>query len=259
MQTTDAKLRRISDFAAGAGVTVRTLHLYDRLDLLKPAEVTESGYRLYSEAELERLEQILALRFVGFTLDQIKELLQGPSRPLAVALRVQREVIARQKRRLESAIAAIDAAEESLSRGEPRDLWETLRNLMEAFNMQNDWDWVKKYYSPEALEKIEENLRSTSQELIEQGQRDWATLLAAIEDAAANGVDPKSEPAQRLAARWRELIAQFTRGSAEIQSGLNRLWSDPTHWPGDFQRPWSDAADEFIQKVMRRESGGAPN
>src|SRR5579863_650158 len=98
MQTTETKLRRISDLAADAGVTVRTLHLYDRLDLLQPAAVTESGYRLWGETELERLEQILALRFVGFTLDQIKELLQA-SRPLVTALRLQREVIARQKRR----------------------------------------------------------------------------------------------------------------------------------------------------------------
>jgi DNA-binding transcriptional MerR regulator len=255
MQTTVAKLRRTAEFARDAGVTARTLHLYDRLDLLKPAAVTESGYRLYGEAELERLEQILALRFVGFTLDQIKELLRGPRQPLVVALRLQREVIARQKRRLESALTAIDAAERALS-SESGDTWETLRNVIEVFKMQNDWEWVKKYYSPEALEKIEENLRSASQELIEQGQRDWTTLLAAIEDAAAHGIDPNSEAAQKLAARWRELLQQFTRGSAEIQSGLNRLWSDPTHWPGDLKRPWSDAADEFIKNVMGRKGDG---
>jgi DNA-binding transcriptional MerR regulator len=86
MQITAANLRRSTEFARQAGVTVRTLHVYDRLDLLKPAAVTESGYRLYGEAELARLEQILALRFVGFTLEQIKELLAGPSRPLVVAL-----------------------------------------------------------------------------------------------------------------------------------------------------------------------------
>lgn len=82
-------------------------------------------------------------------------------------------------------------------------------------------------------------------------------LLAAIEDAAEHGVDPNSEPAQKLAARWRDLIAQFMLGSAEIQSGLNRLWSDPTRWPVDFKRPWSDAADEFIKKTMKSGKDGA--
>jgi len=64
------RLRRIKAFADDAGVSVRTLHVYDRLGLLKPAEFSQSGYRLYGEPEFERLEHILALRFIGFSLDQ---------------------------------------------------------------------------------------------------------------------------------------------------------------------------------------------
>ena len=108
MQTTGseaARLRRIKEFAGEAGVTVRTLQFSDRLGLLKPAALSEGGYRLYGETQLERLEHIMALRFVGFNLDQIKELLGRSSRPLVVALRMQRELIARQKHRLESALA----------------------------------------------------------------------------------------------------------------------------------------------------------
>lgn len=70
-------------FARDAGVTVRALRLYDRLGLLKPAALTESGYRLYGDAELARLEQISALRFVGFSLEQIKELLDETQHALA--------------------------------------------------------------------------------------------------------------------------------------------------------------------------------
>lgn len=84
MQTTGseaARLRRIKEFAGEAGVTVRTLQFYDRLGLLKPAALSEGGYRLYGETQLARLEHIMALRFVGFNLDQIKELLGGSSRP----------------------------------------------------------------------------------------------------------------------------------------------------------------------------------
>jgi MerR family transcriptional regulator, thiopeptide resistance regulator len=250
MQTTVANLRRIKEFAREAGVTVRALHLYDRLDLLKPAALSEAGYRLYGEAELERLEQILALRFVGFSLEQIKELLRGPTRPLVTALRMQRELIARRKRRLESAIAAIDEAERALSRDESADVWKTLHTVIEVFKVQNDWEWTKKYYSEEAIEQLEERLRDTSKELIEQGQRAWTALLAEVEEAASRGLDPSSDTARELARRWSELLAQFTQGSAAIAQGLNRLWSDPTHWPSDFTRPWSDAAEAFIKKAM---------
>jgi MerR family transcriptional regulator, thiopeptide resistance regulator len=250
MQTSDASLKQIKEFARDAGVTVRTLQLYDRVGLLKPAALTQSGYRLYGRVQLERLEQIVALRFVGFSLEQIKELLGESDPPLAVALRLQRAVIARQKRRLESALQAIDEAQRALEGNGSADLWSTLRTVIEVFKMQNEWDWTKKYYSAEALERIEEHRHSTPQAVVEQGQRDWAGLIAEVEGAAARGADPASDEAQSLANRWRTLVAQFTQGDADVQRGLNRIWSDSTHWPTDFERPWSDAADAFIKAAM---------
>jgi DNA-binding transcriptional MerR regulator len=253
MQTKEpkaARLRRIKEFAGEAGVTVRTLQFYDRLNLLKPATLSAAGYRLYGEAELERLEHILALRFVGFNLDQIKELLGESSRPLVVALRMQRELIARRKRRLELVLAALDEAEDAISRHES-DVWGTLRTVIEVIEMQDDWDWTKQYYSEDARERLEEHLKTTSRETIEQGQRDWSALLAEVEEAAADGVDPAGETARALAQRWRDLLAVFTQGNAEIQRGLNRMWSDSAHWPSDFKRPWSDKADAFIKKAMK--------
>jgi MerR family transcriptional regulator, thiopeptide resistance regulator len=250
MQGQSAGLRRIKAFATDAGVSVRTLHLYDRLGLLKPAELSESGYRLYGQAEFERLEQIVALRFVGLRLDQIKELLGGSAQPLAAALRIQREVIARQKRRLESALAMIEEAQRALAAGESADRWKILRTVMEVFKMQNDWKWTQEYYSEEAREKIEERRNGMPAEAIEQGQRDWTALIEQVERAASQGVDPSSEPARALAQRWRDLIASFTQGNAGIANGLNNLWSEATHWPSDFKRPWSDVADAFIKAAM---------
>ena len=279
MQTQTAHLRRIKAFADDAGVTIRTLHLYDRIGLLKPAALSESGYRLYGEAELERLEHILALRFIGFTLEQIKELLKGSNWPLVVARRfiastphkitpllngstgprvaarrLPRDVIAAQKRRLDSALAAIDEAERALSGDAPIDRWETLRTVIEVFRMQNDWSWTQNYYSEEARQKLEEYHKDAPREVIEQGQRDWTALLAEVEATASGGVDPSSAQAQVLVQRWRDLLAQFTRGNPEIQRGLNRLWSDPTHWPAGFKRPWSDAAEAFIKNAMNCET-----
>lgn len=250
MQTSTAKLRHIKAFAEGAGVSVRTLHLYNRLGLLRPAAFTDAGYRLYGEAELERLEQILALRFVGFTLEQIGQLLQGSTPPLLAALRMQRAVIAGQKRRLESALAAIDEAERALTDDATCDRWKTLQTVIEIFKMQNDWDWTKGYYSDEARTQIDENLRKTSRESIEESQRAWAALIAEIETAASAGTDPHGEAAAKLAERYRELLAQFTQGNAEIAAGLNRLWADSANRLSDFKRPWSDAADAFIKAMM---------
>lgn len=252
----DRPLRKIKGFADDAGVSVRTLHLYDRLGLLKPAAVTESGYRLYGEPELERLEHILALRFVGFNLEQIKELLHGSNRPLSIALRMQRDVIAREKRRLDFALAAIDEAECALAECEDAERWQILRKIIEVFMTENDWSWTQNYYSEEAREKIGARCRSTPKAVIEQGERDWAVLLADVEAAAASRGDPSSAQARALAERWRALVAQFTQGDPEIARGLNRLWSDTTQRPRDFKRPWSDEADAFIKKALNCESSG---
>jgi DNA-binding transcriptional MerR regulator len=250
MQATAPKLKQAKEFAKAAGVTVRTLHVYDRLGLLTPAMRTDSGYRLYGEAELERLEQILALRFVGFRLEHIKELLQGPKWPLIVALRMQREIVAQQKRKLDAAASAIEQAEATLIADASADRWKMLRNIIEALKVENDYSWTQNYYNDAAREKLEQFRKDTPNEVIEQGQRDWSVLLAEVEEAAERNEDPASEHAQALANRWRGLVRQFTRGDADVHAGLNKLWSDQTHWPKDFKRPWSDAADAWIKRVM---------
>jgi len=250
MQATAQKLRQAREFAKEAGVTVRTLHVYDRLGLLPPAARTDSGYRLYGEAQLERLEQILALRFVGFRLEHIKELLQGPKWPLVVALRMQREIVAQQRRKLDAAMQAIEQAESTLAADDSADRWKMLRNIIEALKVENDWSWTQNYYNEAAQEKLAQLRSRTPKEVIEQGQRDWAALIAEVEEAAAQNEDPASERAHALAARWRDLIGQFTRGDADISQGLKHLWSDPAHWPKDFKKPYSDAADTWIKRAM---------
>jgi hypothetical protein len=84
-----SRLYHVHEFAGLPGVTVKTLHHYDRIGLLTPTR-TEAGYRLYVEADLERLEQIIALKFLGFSLRQVQDILEQTSVELADALRWQR-------------------------------------------------------------------------------------------------------------------------------------------------------------------------
>lgn len=248
METSRRALLRAKEFAEKCGVTVRTLHFYDRLGLLAPTARTESGYRLYGESDLERLEQILALRFVGLGLDQIKHLLDGPPQPLADALRMQRNIILEEKRRLDLVLGALDEAELALQRSDEDERWNAVRNVIEAFKMKNDMNWTENYYSPEGRKKLAEMRATTPQDVIEAGERAWAELIAEVEEAAKTE-DPSSERARALAQRWRDLIHQFTKGDPDISDGLKKLWTDQTHWPKDFKKPYSDEAEAFIQKA----------
>jgi len=95
---------RPHQFAKRAGVTIRALHHYDRLGLLKPSGRTASGYRLYTDRYLVRLEQIVTLKFIGFPLSQIRELLNRKDLDVAAALRQQRQIIAEKRDHLDRAI-----------------------------------------------------------------------------------------------------------------------------------------------------------
>src|SRR5215469_16673147 len=99
------RLYRAQAFATLAGVTVRTLHHYDQLGLLRPRR-SESGYRLYGERDLERLEQIVALKFLGMPLKQVRTLLDRDCLDIAAALRVQQRILEEKRRQLDRAIGA---------------------------------------------------------------------------------------------------------------------------------------------------------
>src|SRR4051795_1469681 len=114
MTTSAEQIYQASEFAERAGVTVRTLHHYDRLGLLKPSGRTEAGYRLYGERDFGRLQQIVTLKFIGLPLRQIKDLLDGSDLDLAATLRLQRRLLLEKRLQLETAIQAIGEAERSL-------------------------------------------------------------------------------------------------------------------------------------------------
>jgi DNA-binding transcriptional MerR regulator len=196
-----------------------------------------------------RLQQIITLKFIGFPLSQIKTLLDQSSFDLAVALTQQREIIAEKRRQLDLAIKAIEKAQALLSTdGEPD--WDAFKRIIEVINMQNNMDWTKKYYSEEAQKKIAERAQSIPQDVIEKAQNDWMTLIREVEAAVAEKVDARSERAAGLAKRWRELILGFTGGNREIQTGLNKMYSDQQNWPKNFPKPYSDEAGALMCEAM---------
>lgn len=242
------ELLQAREFAARAGVTVRTLHHYDRLGLLRPSRYTAAGYRLYSERDMARLQQIATLKFIGLPLKQIKEVLDRHTLDLPATLRLQRRIIEEKRRQMDMAMRAIERAESMLVSTSEVD-WEAFKQIIEVMNMQNDMEWMKKYYTEEQLADL---ARRGSPEVLERAQRDWANLIKEVE--AALGEDPASERAQALATRWSELIEQFTGGDPGIEENLRRLYADQSNWPSTFKKPYSDEVGAFIcQAVAARQ------
>lgn len=241
---------KASEFAKLSGVTVRALHHYDRIGLLRPSRYTRAGYRLYTPGDLARLEQIVALKFIGFSLSEIKKIFKRGPVDLPTALRQQRDAIKEKRQRLELAIQAIQRAEYVLSTSD-EPAWEAFAKIIEVINMQSNMDWSKKYYSEEAQAEIEQRAATIPREVIEQAQRDWAILIKEVQAAVKAGEDPASEKSQALAARWSELIRGFTGGNPEIQKGLNKMYSDRNNWPASMPKPFGDDVQAFIVAAMK--------
>jgi len=230
------------EFAKRAGVTVRALHHYDRLGLLKPSGRTNRGYRVYSDRDFGRLEQIVALKFIGFPLFQIRDILRRKDTDLGAALRHQRQILAEKRYHLDRAVHAIERAEKVVSAGEEPD-WEPFRKVIEVIQMQTNKDWMKKYYTEEQLASLRQRWSPEVQTEAEQG---WAALAKDAEAAIARGEQPGSETGLQLAARRRKLLEMFTGGDPGIVESLRKLYADRSNWPPTFKKPYSDEVDNFL-------------
>ena len=226
---------RVKEFAELTGVTVRTLHHYDRLGLLQPGGRTAAGYRLYGERDFARLQQIVTLKFLGFSLHQIKEVLGNGSSGLARLLRLQRETLAGRRAQLDLAVRAIENVERVLTAADEPD-WEAFKQIIEVINMQNDRDWMKKYYSQEARDLIEERAGTWTPELQARAEADWTALYADVEQAIADGEDPAGARAQALVERWSALVGAFTGGNQAITEGLDNLYADRDNWSSELKQ-----------------------
>lgn len=226
---------RIQPFAKLAGVTVRTLHHYDRLGLLSPAHRSERGYRLYCHEDLGRLERILVLRYLGLSLREIAALLNAPAgeaETLAATLARQRGVLQERRNGLERVLRAVEHAQQRAeSATQPE--WQLYQGILKEIEMQEATDWTEKYYSPKALEAMRERrVTWTPEQWAEIGAR-WKSLLADVQSALDRAVPPDSAEGRALVARWMRLGDEFTQGNREILEGYVRLHEDESHWPND--------------------------
>lgn len=236
---------QVQQFAALAGVTVRALHHYDRLGLLRPQR-TEAGYRVYTLRDLERLEQIVALKFIGLPLKRIKEVLDRDRRDFSDVLRIQRQALEQKRSRLEQAIGAIRQAERQPDAA-------ALKNIIEVIQMQEDTEFLNRYYSESAQQKLAGRREQWSPELQERTTQAWTDLFRDVE--ASLNEDPHSAKAQALAARWKELVGQFTGGDPEMGDGVKQAWAGRAEWPSELQRKTTPFSNPQVWEFIAKASG----
>jgi MerR family transcriptional regulator, thiopeptide resistance regulator len=252
-QKTDQKLYQAGEFARRAGVSVRALHHYDRLGLLKPGGRTAAGYRLYASGDFARLQQVVTLKFIGFSLREIKRLLAGAD--LSTALQLQARTLEQKRRQLDQAVAAVTRAGRELAARGRLD-WRVFAKIIEAIQMQTNNDWTKKYYDDEAQKLLAARKHHWTPELQARTQKQWTRLLEDIEKAATGGIDPDGRTGQALARRHTKLIEAFTGGHAPIARGLAKQWEDRANWPAEGRK---QVFEQFARDGIAPAQGNSPS
>lgn len=275
----DHRYYRSGEFARLTSVSVRTLRFYDKVGLLTPSGRTAAGYRLYGDGDLVRLQQILALKFLGFSLEEIKVFLTASPAGLREALAQQRAMLRERRAHLDAIMQAIERAERLL-RADGCD-WSSLVSVIRAIHMEQNTDWRKKYFTDEQLKTMEEiSQKSYTAEAsarldarpawTEEDQRrvdeQYAALYAGVKRVVAEGQAPDSADAQALAGQAIGLLEAFTGGDPEVAAGLQNWWATYQALPAErrpFQTPLSDDETAFLEEAKaismqrRRDASGA--
>jgi DNA-binding transcriptional MerR regulator len=209
----------VGHLARATGLTVRTLHHWDEIGLLRPAGRSGAGHRHYSDDDVRRLYRIVALRRLGLSLEDVGAALAAEGDDLRAAVaahlaRVEEQLAAQHelRRRLVGILDAFDRVA-----GPSTD---QIIDAIEVMTMS------ERYYTPEQREQLAERRERLGDARIRDYEQEWAELLAAMERERAAGTDPADPGVQALAERWRELIAAFTAGDAGIHDSLNRMYAE---------------------------------
>ncbi len=237
-------VKRLCDLA---GVSVRTLHYYDEIGLLKPASHGENGYRYYDENAMLRLQQILFFKELGLRLDEIKQIVDSPDFDVVTALQTHKVALQQRLVRLNDLIHTVD---------------QTISYLKGQADM--DQSELFEGFSEEKQKAYEQEIRDRYGDKAFEGVTDWNSYTAAqkkqivaeskaiYRDLVANmprGHD--SAEVQAIIRRWHEHLRYFYEPSVERLLGLADLYNDHPDFVKNFTKLHPDLP-EFMRKAIQR-------
>lgn len=225
---------QIKEFAKFTGVSVRTLHYYDEIGLLKPASVDRStGYRYYDENSLLRMQEILFYRELDFSLKSIQEILSSPKYDKNEALRQQKELLTLKKERLEGLISAVDRAMEG-------------ENVMSAFDNSKF-----EQYKAEAKEKWGKTDAYKEYERRGKDDRGDAMMAIFVEIGQVRHLDPASAQVQALVAKLQQFITDhYYTCTKQILQGLGQMYVADERFKANIDRAGGEGTAEFTSRAI---------
>ncbi len=215
---------KVHEIAKISGISVRTLQYYDNLGLLKPAEVTSRGYRIYNQDSLRQLQQILFFRELDFPLKQIKEIITSPDFDQRETLKSHRNLLTKKRDRLTQLIQLTDTLIETKEQVMPSFKEFDTTNIAEA----------KQQYAQEAKDRWGTSMayRESSKKTAQYNKEQWQLIQQESSSIFQGFAELRSQPAstpktQQLVEAWRNHITKwFYQCSVEILKGLGEMYAE---------------------------------
>ena len=228
--------RTVGDVAAMAGVTVRTLHHYDRIGLLSPSGRSAAGYRLYAPEDLDRLHQVLLYRELGFSLEDVAALLTDDADPEA-HLRRQHRLLRDRLDRTQQMVAAVEKEMEARAMGISLTPEERFEVFGDADPEQYEEEVQERWGETDAYQQSKRRTSAYTKD-------DWVRIKAEGEDvearfaaALADGVPPGSERAMDIAEEHRQQITRnFYDCPPEMHAGLGRMYVEDERFAAHYEQ-----------------------
>ena len=252
------KASSVGQLAKMAGVSVRTLHHYDQIGLLAPSGRTDpgsgrsAGYRLYGEAELLRLQQILFFKELDIPLAQIRQILDDPEFDQVAALEHHRGMLQGRVERLERLLNTIDRTIDRLAED---DMTLTDEELYEGFTTEQIERYkreARELYDPALVEESERRVGKMSRAQWKAVQAQGQEVTVAIADLMDR--EPGDAEVQALVVQHHAWIENFYPCSAEIYRGLAQLYVEHPEFRAFYEKVRSGLAD-FLSAAMNVYAG----
>lgn len=205
---------KVAAVARRTGVSVRTLHYYEEIGLLKPSSRTASGHRLYTPADIQRLQQIRSLQQLGLSLSEVDSCLAEERFDARQVIRDHLVKVEEQRADLERLEAQLRKLSDQLSCGGLGDAQttETLLNALELITMYD------KYFTPEQQQRLKDHAAG--------GEEAVTPVVEELEAARKRGLPPNDPEAQRLWQRFQEAVESVTQGDADMTAAVFKLLHD---------------------------------
>jgi DNA-binding transcriptional MerR regulator len=236
-------VKQVADLA---GVSVRTLHYYDEIDLLKPTSVARNGYRQYDDADLLRLQQILFFREMDLDLRQIRAILDSPDFDQLSALQAHRQALQARIDRLQTLIHTVDSTIMHLA-GEVDMSKKKLFQGFSAEQQQHYEEEAKRRYGEEIVAQSVKRWNSYTAEQQDQIKAEGGAIYLDLVKAMPTG--PASDETQAVLARWHQHLRHFYEPSLEVLGGLGQTYRDDPDFNAFFTTIHPDLP-EFISKAI---------